>query len=118
VFLAISGGPELHARGFLGVTTNNVAEYGGLLEALRLALEEGVTDIDISSDSQLLVQQMLGNYRVKHPNLKPLFEEARRLAARFERFAIRHVYRNENKVADGLANEAIDFGDKKHVDRK
>lgn len=98
------------AWGFLGATTNNVAEYAGLLEALRIAKLRGATGVEIVSDSQLLVRQMLGEYRVKHPNLVPLFLEAQQLRRHFRRFEIRHVLRAENKEADRLANRAVDAG--------
>src|ERR1043166_1570978 len=75
--------------GYLGVTTNNVAEYAGLLEALAIAKQEGATEVDIVSDSLLLVNQMLGKYRVKHPNLIPLYNKAVRLTREFRRFSIR-----------------------------
>ncbi|MGH9457793.1 MAG: ribonuclease HI family protein [Thermoanaerobaculia bacterium] len=101
-------GRGVAAWGFLGKTTNNVAEYSGLLEALRLARAGGATAIEVVSDSQLLVRQMLGEYRVKHPNLIPLFLEAQRLRREFGRFSIRHVLRAENKEADRLANRAVD----------
>jgi len=117
VHLTRDDGIVITARGFLGETTNNVAEYSGLIEALNLAIDEGAEEVDIASDSLLLVQQMRGNYRVKHPNLKPLWAEATRRAHRFRRFSIRHVYREENKLADRLANEAIDMRDERVVVR-
>ncbi len=104
----IEGGPAVAAWGWLGHTTNNVAEYSGLLAALEISMNEGVTDLEVVSDSQLLVRQMLGEYRVKHPNLVPLFLEAQQLRRRFARFSIRHVLRAENKEADLLANRAVD----------
>jgi ribonuclease HI len=104
----LEGGDRIAAWGFIGTNTNNVAEYGGLLAALKIAREEGVTELEVVSDSQLLVRQMLGEYRVKHPNLVPLFVEAQALRRRFARFRIRHVLRAENKEADRLANRAMD----------
>jgi ribonuclease HI len=94
--------------GYLGTTTNNVAEYSGLLEALRVAKEEGATEVEIVSDSLLLVQQMLGKYKVKHPNLIPLYNQAKAMARAFPRFSIRHTLRAGNKDADRLANLALD----------
>lgn len=94
--------------GFLGTTTNNVAEYSGLLEALKVAKEEGATEVEIVSDSLLLVQQMLGKYKVKHPNLIPLYNQAKTMARSFGRFSIRHTLRAGNKDADRLANLALD----------
>jgi ribonuclease HI len=99
---------ELH--GALGVATNNVAEYRGLLAALTWAADRGVTSLDIRSDSELLVKQMTGAYRVKHPGLRPLYQEARALAARIGRVRFEHVRRELNTEADRLANLAMDEG--------
>jgi len=104
--------------GYLGVTTNNVAEYAGLLEALAMAKAEGATEVDIISDSLLLVNQMLGKYRVKHPNLVPLYNRAVRMAREFRRFSIRHTLRAGNKEADRLANLAVDRANGKWVERR
>jgi ribonuclease HI len=92
----------------LGHTTNNVAEYKALLLALRRAEEREATEVSIASDSLLLVQQMLGRYRVKAPHLQPLFAEALKRAKGFRRFAIAHVPREDNKKADRLANLGAD----------
>lgn len=108
----------IEAWGFLGATTNNVAEYSGLLAALDLAAAEGVTELEIVSDSQLLVRQMLGEYRVRHANLAPLFLEAQKGRRRFRRFAIRHVLRAENAEADRLANRAVDSRSDGREERK
>ena len=103
------GGDEQAAfGGFLGTRTNNYAEYSGLLAALTWALEHNVDDLEVVSDSELMVKQMNGKYRVKSLKLKPLFEEARTMARQLERFRIRHVLRHENVDADRLANAAID----------
>jgi len=101
-------GEIIEIAGYLGTTTNNVAEYAGLLEALSVAKQEGATEVEIISDSLLLVQQMLGVYRVKHPNLVPLHAKAKTLTRAFKRFAIRHTLRAGNKDADRLANLALD----------
>ncbi len=102
-------GVELAAFGdFLGARTNNYAEYSGLLAALGWALEHEVHELEVVSDSELMVKQMNGKYRVKSPKLRPLFEEARARARKLERFRIRHVLRHENVDADRLANAAID----------
>lgn len=95
---------------FLGVRTNNVAEYSGLLAALDYALTHGHTHLRVLSDSELMVKQMRGQYRVKSPDLRPLYEEAKRRAARLEGFHIVHVLRGKNKRADDLANKAMDAG--------
>jgi ribonuclease HI len=99
-------------RGTLGVATNNVAEYHGLLAALAWATERGVASLEIRSDSELLVKQMLGVYRVRNPGLQPLHQKARLLAARVGRVRFQHVRRELNKEADRLANEAMDEGPK------
>jgi len=90
----------------IGHVTNNQAEYQALLAGLRKARQLGARTVTVRSDSQLLVRQFLGEYRVKDPKLKPLHEEARRLAERFERFTIEHVFREANRAADRLANRA------------
>jgi ribonuclease HI len=97
---------ELH--GGLGVATNNVAEYNGLLAALRYAIEHGHRDVRIKADSELLVKQMRGEYRVKHPGLQPLHQEARALAARLGRVTFEHIRRELNKEADRLSNLGMD----------
>lgn len=101
---------EIVARlhGSVGIQTNNYAEYSGLLAALRDAQTRGETQVKIYADSQLLVRQMQGRYAVKSPNLRPLYEDARRLAASFASFAMEHVYRDKNREADRLANLAMD----------
>jgi ribonuclease HI len=104
--------------GYLGTTTNNVAEYSGLLEALSAAHEEGADELEVVSDSLLLVQQMLGKYRVKHPNLVPLFQRAKIMVRNFRRFTIRHTLRAGNKDADRLANLAVDRADGRWMERK
>ena len=98
---------------FLGIATNNVAEYSALLAALQYALEQGHARLRVISDSELMVKQMRGQYSVKSPDLRPLYEEARRRVARLEAFAIEHVLRGKNKQADGLANAAMDRGMKR-----
>ena len=95
---------------FLGVQTNNYAEYSGLLAVLEWALENGAKRLRVVSDSELMVKQMKGRYKVKSPGLRPLWEEARRLAARLDGFEMRHTLRGGNQEADRLANEAMDKG--------
>ena len=92
----------------IGVATNNVAEYRGLLAALEWARSHGVRDLHVRSDSQLLVQQMIGNYKVKHPGLQPLYAKARLLAHEIGRVSFEHVRRESNTHADRLANAAMD----------
>ena len=95
---------------FLGVATNNVAEYQALILGLEGALARGVTRLEVRLDSELLVKQMKGLYQVKSPHLKPLHAQARALARRFERLAFRHIPREQNALADRLANLAMDQG--------
>ena len=95
---------------FLGVQTNNYAEYSGLLAVLAWALENGTTQLRVVSDSELMVKQMKGLYKVKSSGLIPLWQEAKRRAARLEGFEMRHTLRGGNKEADRLANEAMDKG--------
>lgn len=93
---------------YLGVTTNNVAEYSALLAALEKALELGLKEVEVRMDSELVVRQMNGQYRVKNEGLIPLFRKAQQLASRFGSFRIVHVRREMNAEADRLANKAID----------
>jgi ribonuclease HI len=97
---------ELYAG--IGINTNNVAEYRGLIAALEWALEHGQRRLHIKSDSQLIVEQMLGNYRVKHEGLKPLYLKATRLAAEIGDVTFEHVRREQNKEADRLSNLGMD----------
>jgi ribonuclease HI len=92
----------------LGTATNNVAEYHGLLAALRWARDHGVTSLRLRSDSELLVKQMKGVYRVKNPGLQPLYQEAQQLARQVGRVIFEHVRREQNAEADRLANKAMD----------
>jgi ribonuclease HI len=92
----------------IGVATNNVAEYRGLLAALEWARAHGIRRLKIRSDSLLLVQQMLGNYKVKHPGLQSLHAKARLLAHEIGRVEFEHVRRESNVDADRLANAAMD----------
>ena len=92
----------------LGLATNNVAEYRGLLAALAWAARHSVDTFHVRSDSLLLVKQMRGEYRVKHPGLRPLWEEARSLARQIRAVQFEHVRRELNEDADRLANEAMD----------
>ena len=94
--------------GSIGVATNNVAEYRGLLAALEYAFAHDYPAMTIRSDSLLLVKQMLGEYRVKHPGLQPLHRAAKALVSRFRRVTFEHVDRLRNAHADRLANDAMD----------
>ena len=92
----------------VGVATNNVAEYRGLLAALAWAASHGIAQLHVRSDSLLLVKQMRGEYKVKHAGLRPLWQEARDLAKQIREVQFEHVRRELNKDADRLANEAMD----------
>ena len=102
-------GAEVEARGeYLGSVTNNVAEYRALIGGLRAASRLGARQLRVYMDSELVVRQMTGEYRVKNAGLKPLHEEARREAAGFARVEYRAVRREENARADQLVNETLD----------
>ncbi|WP_432829706.1 bifunctional RNase H/acid phosphatase [Dactylosporangium sp. CA-092794] len=94
--------------GALGVTTNNVAEYSGLIAGLRAARELGADEAEVRMDSKLVVEQMSGRWQIKHPGLRPLAEQARSLAGSFSRISYSWIPREQNKHADRLANEAMD----------
>jgi len=93
---------------YIGKNTNNVAEYFGLIAALDYAQNHGVRALRVESDSELMVKQMRGQYKVKSEELKPLFERAKKMSQTFESFRINHVYREQNKEADALVNQALD----------
>jgi len=95
---------------FLGVQTNNFAEYSGLIAALEYAVEHGYGTVKAVSDSELMVKQMKGQYKVRSEALLAIYNEARALVRKLDRFEIRHVLRHLNKDADRLANEAMDRG--------
>ena len=96
--------------GYLGIRTNNFAEYSGLLAVLKWAIENSTKRLRVVSDSELMVKQMQGKYKVASPILRPLFEEARRLSRKIASFEMRHTLRGGNQEADRLANEAMDRG--------
>jgi ribonuclease HI len=96
------------AHELLGVATNNVAEYRGLLLGLRRARELGAREVDVVNDSELVARQLTGQYRVKHADLKPLHADAMRALGDFERWSVRSVPRAQNAEADALVNEALD----------
>lgn len=93
---------------YLGVTTNNVAEWSALVAGLEAALDLGVREIAVRLDSELVVKQLSGEYRVKHPNLQPLHARAKSLLRRFEHADVAHVRRKQNAEADALVNRALD----------
>lgn len=109
VLLDADSRQPLHEAGyFLGRTTNNVAEYQALLKALTLAAQFDVDEVLVHSDSQLLVRQIAGEYRVKSEDLRPLYTKALALLKKFSRWQVVHVLRDKNKRADELANMAMD----------
>jgi len=101
---------EGHAAS-LGTATNNVAEYHALLEALKLAQERFAYDVEIRADSELIVRQIQGRYKVRHPDLIPLHTAAMRMIRGFRSFRIMHVPREKNREADRLVNRAIDLAE-------
>lgn len=92
----------------IGYTTNNQAEYQAIIAGLRKAVSLGAAEVEVKSDSELVVRQLLGVYRVKKEELKPLHQEARRLAGSFAAFKIVSIPREQNREADKLANQALD----------
>ena len=92
----------------IGVATNNVAEYQALVSALETAAKLGATRVTIQADSQLVIRQLEGSYRVRQPHLKPLFDRVRALLAPYDDVELRHVPREENAEADALVNAALD----------
>jgi ribonuclease HI len=107
--LEADDGTVLDARGeAIGVATNNVAEYRALVAGLERAAEAGVNELEVVSDSELLVKQMQGEYRVKNKALQELFLDASRLAGKVGKVTYRAVRREHNELADSLVNEALD----------
>ncbi len=111
VFLQDARGHRLaELSEFLGVQTNNFAEYSGLMAALEYAIKHGFRKVKVVSDSELLVKQIKGQYKVKSDSLLDIYREAKQIIQRLERFEIQHVLRHQNKDADRLANDAMDRG--------
>jgi ribonuclease HI len=107
--LEADDGTVLDARGeSIGVATNNVAEYSALVAGLTRAVEAGVDELEVRSDSELMVKQMRGEYRVKNRDLQSLFLDASRSAREIDRVTYTHVRREHNELADRLVNEALD----------
>jgi ribonuclease HI len=103
-----AGTPVAELSQYLGHQTNNFAEYSGLIAALRYAVENGHRALEVVADSELMVKQMNGLYKVRAPQLMDLYQQARTLARKLEWFRIRHVRRAHNSAADELANRAMD----------
>ena len=110
-YLVNGAGEEIGLRRYLGRATNNQAEYAALLLCLKKLVAMGVKQVSIKADSQLMIRQLEGLYKVKSEDLLPLFLEAKQLLGNFEKVKVAHIPREENKKADQLANEAIDFND-------
>ena len=108
VVIAVPGRAPIEEAGVLGKETNNIAEYTALIKALEKAKHLGLTRLRIHSDSELLVKQMSGEYRVKNDDLKWLFDEAKTLMRDFASVTLTHVRREQNKRADELCNIALD----------
>ncbi len=107
--LEAGDGTVLDARGeAIGVATNNVAEYSALVAGLGRAVEAGVSSLEVLSDSELMVKQMRGEYRVKNRDLQPLFLDASRAARAIGDVTFTHVRREHNELADRLVNDALD----------
>ena len=107
--LEAEDGTVIDARGeAIGTATNNVAEYAALVAGLERALEAGVVELEVVSDSELLVKQMRGEYRVKNKALQDLFLDASRVARKIDRVTYTAVRREHNELADSLVNEALD----------
>ncbi len=97
-----------HHQGYIGEATNNVAEYKALILALKEALKLGAKELLINMDSELVVKQMKGQYKIKEPTLKLLAAEALQLTNKFSKIIFQHIRREQNKEADKLVNQAID----------
>ena len=95
---------------YIGIATNNVAEYNAVIYGLQEALIERADDVELNLDSELAAQQLKGEYRVKNPNIRPLFEQALHLISGFKKIDIKHIAREKNKEADKLVNKAINLG--------
>jgi ribonuclease HI len=108
VILASDGTTVARLGRYLGEATNNFAEYHGLLLGLRHALDLGARELQIYADSQLMIRQLGGQYRVRNAGLRPLFDEALRLLRSFQKYELHHIPREQNSAADEMSNRAID----------
>ena len=104
----IDGPAKIEISEYIGETTNNVAEYSALIRMLEQGLKKGYSELDIFADSELMVKQIKGEYRVKNENLRGLYLEAQKYLQQLKKFTITHIRREFNKDADKLVNEAID----------
>jgi ribonuclease HI len=108
VLFAQDGSVLREVGSFLGIATNNVAEWTALIEGMAAALELGIDELAVRMDSELVVKQLSGVYRVKHPGLIPLHAKAKALLRQFKRVEIKHVPRKENAAADAVVNQVLD----------
>ena len=104
------GKPVKEFNKYIGVATNNIAEYNAVIYGLQEALMLKADKIELNLDSELVAEQLKGEYRVKNAALKPLFEQARHLISGFKEVTIKHIPREKNKVADKLVNKAMNLG--------
>lgn len=93
---------------YLGIATNNFAEYTALITGINLAISHGVKDLVCTLDSELVVKQLNGQYKVKHPQIRPLYEQVKSLIPSLEHVTFKHVLRSENAKADAIVNEVLD----------
>lgn len=108
-FLTSETGEEVELTQFLGIKTNNQAEYEALLLGLTDLVKRNATDVEIRADSEFMIKQLKGEYKVKHENIIPLYKKAKELISNFKTTRFTHVPREQNKIADRLSNEAIDL---------
>lgn len=107
-YLITPDGSEIKLTKYLGIKTNNQAEYEALILGLEELVERGAKNVKIRADSEFMIRQLLGEYRVKHEGIKPLFETAKMLLEAFDSIDLKHIPREENTIADELSNDAID----------
>lgn len=112
-FVLTIDGEKIEGSDFIGEATNNQAEYRALLAGLERAQQENVSELHVCMDSELIVKQVRGEYRVKHVDLKPLYEKVKLFLNQFAQVSFVHVRREKNKEADALVNKAIDRATKK-----
>ncbi len=108
IFILRDGKPAAKIARYLGTTTNNIAEYTAAIIGMEHAVSLGATRVKLFADSELMVKQINGQYKVKNEGLKPLHEQVKRLMAKIGRVEVRYIPREQNKDADALANQAID----------
>ncbi len=107
----LDGAPEKHLGLYLGITTNNVAEYSGLILGLSESLDSGADEVEIRSDSELCVKQVKGEYKVKNEKLAPLHQRVMYLLHKFRSWSVNHVPREQNAAADAISNRVLDLSE-------